>query len=106
MPRLAKFGKLLGPRGLMPNPKSGTISQNPEKKAKELEEGKIYFKTEREAPILHLVFGKMDFSDAQLIENFQALIQAIGPKNIKKAVIKSTISPGLKVLVKGYRSQP
>ena len=81
MPKLAKFGKLLGPKGLMPNPKAGTITDDPEKKA----------------PIIHLTFGKMDFKDVQLIENFQALIKAIDPAKIKKVVIKSTISPGIRV---------
>lgn len=97
MPKLAKLGKLLGPRGLMPNPKAGTVTEDPEKKAKELSKGKIHFKTEKDAPIIHLIFGKMDFKDDQLIENFKALITSIGPTNIKKAVIKSTISPGIKV---------
>lgn len=62
-------------------------------------EKKLHFKTEKKAPLLHLIFGKMDFKDQQLIENFQALIKAINPKKIKKAVIKSTISPGIKVAV-------
>jgi len=97
MPKLAKFGKLLGPKGLMPNPKADTVIDDPDKKVKELSKGKVYFKTEKQAPIIHLVFGKMDFKDNQLIENFKALINAIGPTKIKKVVIKSTISPGIKV---------
>lgn len=97
MPQLAKFGKLLGPKGLMPNPKNGTLTNDPEKKAKELSKGKIQYKTEKQAPIIHLVFGKMDFKNTQLIENFQAIINTIGPTKIKKAVIKSSMSPGIKV---------
>ena len=99
MPKLAKFGKLLGPKGLMPNPKMGTITDDPEKKAKELSKGKTLFKTEKKAPIIHFAFGKMDFKDVQLIENFQALIKTIGPTKIKKVIIKSTMSPGIKVEV-------
>ena len=97
MPNLAKFGKFLGPRGLMPNPKNGTVTDDPEKKAKELQKGKVQYKTEKQAPIIHLVFGKMDFKDNQLIENFQAIINTIGSTKIKKAVIKSTMSPGIKI---------
>lgn len=97
MPKLAKFGKVLGPRGLMPNPKAGTLIQEPEKKAEEITKGRVYLKTERDAPIIHLSFGKMDFKDTQLIENFNTLIQVIGSNKIKKVVIKSTISPGIKV---------
>lgn len=97
MPKLAKFGRLLGPRGLMPNPKTGTISEEPEKKAAEITRGKIQFKTEKDAPIIHLSFGKMDFKDQQLIENFKTLVAAIKPKNIQRVVVKSTMSPGIKV---------
>lgn len=97
MPKLGKFGKLLGPKGLMPNPKAGTVTEEPEKKAKELKKGQTFFKTERKVPLIHLVFGKMNFKDNQLIENFNALVTAIGPSKIEKAVIKSTMSPGIKV---------
>lgn len=97
MPSLAKFGRILGPKGLMPSPKNGTVCPEPEKRAKELAEGKIQFKTERNAPLIHLVIGKMDFKDEQLIENFAALVKTIGPSKIKKAVIKSTMSPGIKI---------
>lgn len=97
MPKLAKYGKVLGPKGLMPNPKAGTVTDEPEKKAQELNKGQIHFKTEREAPLIHLVIGKMDFTDKQLIENFERLIQTIGPTKIKKVTLKSTISPGIKI---------
>lgn len=99
MSKLAKLGKILGPRGLMPNPKAGTVTQTPEKRAKELTKGKIHFKTEKDAPIIHLSFGKMDFKDDQLIENFRTLITSINPKKIKRVVIKSTMSPGIKVKI-------
>lgn len=99
MPKLAKFGRILGPRGLMPNPKIGTVTDNIKKKAKELAGGKISFKTEKDAPLIHLIFGKMDFKDSQLIENFRTLINAVAPTNIKKVVIKATMSPGIKVQV-------
>lgn len=102
MSKLAKFGKLLGPRGLMPNPKAGTVTDDLQKKLRDLTRGKIQFKTEKQAPIIHFVIGKMDFKDDQLIENFKALVKTIGPSKIKKAVLKSTISPGIKCSTKEY----
>lgn len=96
MPKLTKFAKLLGPKGLMPNPKNNTISEEPEKLAKELE-GKTQFKTENKAPLIHLTIGKIDFPQKKLEENFSALIKAVGKKNIKKAVLAPTMGPGIKV---------
>lgn len=96
MPKLVKFAKLLGPKGLMPNPKAGTVSEKPEERAKELA-GKIQFRTEPKAPLIHLVIGKADSKEKELAENFQALIEAVGVKNIQKAVAKTTMGPGIKV---------
>ena len=97
MAKLAKVAKFLGPRGLMPNPKNGTISPTPEKVAKKLEAGEISWKTEPEFPIIHQVIGKMSFKDSQLSENFQTLMKAIGEGKIKAITLKSTMSPGIKV---------
>lgn len=97
MAKLAKVAKFLGPRGLMPNPKNGTISATPEKVAKKLEAGEITWKTEPEFPIIHQVIGKMSFKDSQLSENFQALMKSIGEEKIKSITLKSTMSPGIKV---------
>ncbi|MCL4382282.1 MAG: 50S ribosomal protein L1 [Patescibacteria group bacterium] len=97
MAKLAKVAKILGPKGLMPNPKSGTISQDPEKLAKSLSSGQIQFKTETEAPIIHLVIGKTSFSDKDLEDNFKALIATIGSLKIKTAYLKTTMSPAVKV---------
>jgi len=96
MPKLLKFARLLGPKGLMPNPKTGTISPNPEKIVKEMSD-KIQFKTENKAPLIHIVIGKVKAEDKQLIENFQALINAIGPNNIIRASLSPTMGPGVKV---------
>lgn len=98
MPKLAKVAKILGPRGLMPNPKSGTISDNPERLATSMSKGQIQFKTEAEAPIIHMVLGKVNFPPKHLEENFQALIQAIEPQKIKSIFLKSTMSPSIKVV--------
>lgn len=97
MGKLAKVAKFLGPKGLMPNPKNGTISPTPEKIAKKLEGGEISWKTEPEFPIVHQVIGKMSFKDGQLEENYQAMIKAIQTEKIKSITLKSTMSPGIKI---------
>ena len=99
MGKLATVAKYLGPKGLMPNPKTGTISTEPEKVAKKLEAGSINWKTESDFPIIHQVIGKLSFKDKQLEENFQALIKSIGDTKIKNITLKSTMSPGIKVQV-------
>jgi len=99
MPKLAKVARILGPKGLMPNPKSGTISDKPEEIAKKYEGGLLAFKTEGKAPLIHLVVGKVSFGDKKLEENLKALIAAVKRENIQKAVLKSTMSPGIKIQV-------
>jgi len=98
MPKLAKYAKILGPRGLMPNPKAGTITDQPEELAKKLT-GKITWKTEPKAPLIHLTIGKVSQPDSQLEENFKALVAAIGQKNIKKATLAPTMGPGVKIKI-------
>lgn len=97
MPKLAKVAKILGPKGLMPNPKAGTISDKPEELARKLSRGQMQFKTESDAPIIHLVLGKVSFSEKDLEENFKAVVSAIGPEKIKNVFLKSTMSPAIKV---------
>lgn len=99
MPRLIKFAKLLGPRGLMPNPKSGTISSEPEKLAKKLSEASNSqnYKTEVKAPLIHITIGKANLDNSKIEENFIALINAVGKKNIFKTVLTQTMGPGIKV---------
>lgn len=97
MPKLAKLAKILGPKGLMPNPKAGTISENPEALAQSLSKGQVQFKTEAEALIIHQVIGKLSFKDKELEENLKALVLAVNPTKIKNITLKSTISPGIKL---------
>jgi large subunit ribosomal protein L1 len=99
MAKLAKVAKVLGPRGLMPNPKNGTITEKPEEVAKKYEVGQINFKTEAKAPIMHLTVGKISFGPEKLTENIEALIAAIKKSNIVNATLKSTMSPGLKLKI-------
>lgn len=97
VPKLAKVAKFLGPRGLMPNPKAGTISSEPEKAAEKLKKGEIAWKNESDFPIIHQVIGRMTFKDSQIEENFQAFIKSIGTNKITNITLKSTMSPGIKV---------
>ncbi len=97
MPKVAKLGPILGPRGLMPNPKNNTITEKPEELKKKVESGEIHFRTERKAPIIHLAIGKNSFKKKKLLENLKAAIEGIKKHNIKKATITSTQSPGIKL---------
>ncbi|CAN5131904.1 hypothetical protein BH09PAT1_BH09PAT1_6920 [soil metagenome] len=97
MPRIAKYARTLGPKGLMPNPKSGTVSPNPEEVAKKFEKGTLRWKTEGKAPLIHQMVAKLPSSTDEIAENVVAFIETVGKKNIKAAFIKSTMSPALKL---------
>lgn len=96
MPQLAKYAKILGPKGLMPNPKNGTISDQPEQVIKKLT-GSIAYKNEAQQPLIHLKIAQLDQPESQIEANFKALIQAIERKNIQKAVLAPTMGPGIKI---------
>lgn len=97
MPKLAKYAKLLGPKGLMPNPKAGTVTPNPEAKAKEFEGGKTQVKAEPKYPLMHATVGKTSQPEAELVANIRAMIEAVKPKFIVKATLAATMSPGIKL---------
>lgn len=97
MPKLARVARVLGPRGLMPNPKNGTVTPKPEEVAKKFAGGQVNFKTEAKFPVLHLAVGKISFGDEKLTQNIATAIQAVKTKNIKNITLKSTISPGIKL---------
>lgn len=99
MPQLAKVARVLGPRGLMPNPKNGTITDKPEEAVKKLAGGQINYKTESAAPIIHLSVGKLSFEDNKIKENVTVLLSSIGKDKVTSATIKSTMSPGIKLHV-------
>ncbi|MEO6508844.1 MAG: hypothetical protein ABIO02_02730 [Patescibacteria group bacterium] len=97
MAKLAKYARTLGPKGLMPNPKAGTVSPNPEEVAKKFEKGSLRWKTEPKFPLIHQMIGKISFDEKQLVENAVAFMQAVGKVHIKGAFIKTTMSPSLKL---------
>ncbi len=99
MPKLAKVARILGPKGLMPNPKNGTVTDNPEKRVKELSHGQVNFKTEPDQPIIHLSVGKVSFPDKHLEDNIHAVIDSVGHGKIVKATLVSTMGPGIKLAV-------
>ena len=91
MPKLAKLGRVLGPKGLMPSPKSGTVSSTLETTLTEFKKGKFEYKADKTG-VVHVSFGKSDFSDIQLIENLQALYASIEknrPSGVKGKYFKS-----------------
>ncbi len=97
MSRLAKVARILGPRGLMPNPKNGTVSTNPEAVAKQYAGGQMYYKTEPKMAVMHVAVGKLSFGQEKLSENIKAMLKAIKMENIKKVVVKSTMSPAVRL---------
>ncbi len=97
MPKIARLARVLGPKGLMPNPKTGTITDKPEELKKKLEQGEVKFKTENKAPLLHLIIGKTSFGKEKIKENLDAVVKAVSVRNIKKATLTSTQAPGIKL---------
>lgn len=106
MKNLAQIAKILGTRGLMPNPKTGTVSENVAQVIKEISGGKVSFKND-DSGIVHQIIGKSDFDSQKLLENFQILMQALlksKPSGLKKPLLKSvyinsSMGPGIVVKV-------
>ncbi len=96
MPKLVKFAKILGPKGLMPNPKTGTLIKTIAD-AKKFSASSLNIKTEKDQPLIHTTFGKLSLKDKELIENANALLDAVNKKQILKAYIKASMSPSLKL---------
>ncbi len=104
MPRLGKYARLLGPRGLMPNPKSGSVAVDVAKATKEAKAGKVEYRVDKQA-IVHLSIGKVSFGAKSLAENAKAFfdsLQSQKPTSLKSAYVKSTSisttqGPGIKV---------
>jgi len=97
MPSLAKIAKILGPRGMMPNPKNGTVTENFEKFLEDSKTASTQFKADPLSPVVHIKIGKLSQKQEELIQNMKALILAVGASKIKKATITTTMGPAIKI---------
>ncbi len=104
---VGRIGKVLGPKGLMPNPKSGTVTMDVEKAIKDVKAGKVEYRLDKTA-VIHCTIGKKSFGKEKLIENYNALLEAIVKAKpasakgqyIKSIALASTMGPGVKVVNK------
>ena len=111
MAKVGVLGRILGPRGLMPNPKTGTVTMEVGNAVKDVKGGKIDFKVDKTG-IIHAAIGKVSFTPAQICENATALLnevlklkpQALKGTYLKSAAICTTMSPGIKIDVKAFTS--
>lgn len=101
---VGRLGKVLGPRGLMPNPKSGTVTMDVQKALEEIKAGKVEYRLDK-ANIIHVIIGKCSFTEEQLVENANTLIQVVAKAKpaaakgqyFKSVTVTSTMGPGVKI---------
>ena len=106
---VGRLGRVLGPKGLMPNPKAGTVTMDVTKAINDIKAGKIEYRLDK-SNIIHVPIGKASFTEEQLTDNFQTLIDAVVKANpasakgqyIKSLVVASTMGPGVKLNVTKY----
>jgi large subunit ribosomal protein L1 len=104
MPKIGKLGKVLGPRGLMPTPKTGTVTKDIAQAVKEIKQGKVNFKVDQSGN-LHVPIGKASFDEKQIFENFVELLEKIwslkpasaGGQYLKGVALSTTMGPGVKI---------
>jgi len=113
MRSVGRLGKVLGPRGLMPNPKTGTVTMEVSRALREIKAGKVEFRVDKTG-IIHAPIGKVSFTTPKLVENAQSLIQAVVKakpaaakgRYVKSATICSTMGPGVSLDVTPYNTKP
>ncbi|MCL6508500.1 MAG: 50S ribosomal protein L1, partial [Bryobacteraceae bacterium] len=112
MRAVGRLGKILGPRGLMPNPKTGTVTMDVARAVKEIKAGKVEFRVDKTG-VIHATVGKVSFAQDKLVENAQALIQAVlrakpaaaKGKYVKSATLCSTMGPGIRLDVTPFNTR-
>lgn len=110
MAEVGKLGRVLGPKGLMPNPKTGTVTFEVAKAVQDIKAGKVEYRVDK-ASNIHVPIGKLSFDDNKLIENFKAMTETIvkaKPQSskgtyMKNVVLTSTMGPGIKIDVSSFR---
>lgn len=110
MAEVGKLGRVLGPKGLMPNPKTGTVTFDVAKAVKDIKAGKVEYRVDKSSN-LHVPIGKISFDNEKLIENFNAMTETIAkakPQSskgtyMKNVVLTSTMGPGIKIDVSSFR---
>lgn len=106
MKSVGKLGKVLGPRGLMPNPKTGTVTLDVAKAVREVKAGKVEFRVDKNG-VIHAPFGKLSFSESSLVQNARALLDTVvrakpptsKGKYVRSVTISSTMGPGIRINV-------
>jgi len=101
---VGRLGRVLGPKGLMPNPKSGTVTFDIERAIKEIKAGKVEFRLDK-TNIVHVAIGKMSFEDGQLVDNFRSLMDAVIKAKpsaakgtyLRSVTLTSTMGPGIRL---------
>lgn len=109
MPALGKIGRILGPKGLMPNPKTGTVTTDVKRAIEDIKKGRVEYRTDSYGNI-HVIIGKVSFDDNKLIENLNAFMNVIIKSKpsvvkgnyIKNITISSTMGPGIKIEQNGF----
>lgn len=109
MAEVGKLGRVLGPKGLMPNPKTGTVTFEVEKAVNDIKAGKVEYRVDKSAN-LHVPIGKVSFEDEKLVENFETIMDTIAkakPQSskgtyLRNVVITSTMGPGIKLDVSSF----
>ncbi|MFC4620231.1 50S ribosomal protein L1 [Camelliibacillus cellulosilyticus] len=108
MPQVGRLGRVLGPKGLMPNPKTGTVTMEVAKAVNEIKAGKVEYRAHKDGNV-HAPIGKVSFGDKELAENYQAFMDAIIKAKpaaakgtyVKNVAVSSTMGPGVKVVTPG-----
>jgi large subunit ribosomal protein L1 len=104
MPQLSRYGKLLGTKGLMPNPKVGTVNEDVTVAIENIKKGQVIYKTDDKG-VMNIMFGKKSFTDKQLEENYQAIVDMLRAKKpaavkgdlMKSIYVSTTMSPSIKI---------